>query len=236
MEQGYLAFAAARDEWPTHHIDAVAHLYVALPDGSDLHRLTAQDEYSEGGPVWSPDGSGVAYATRHPHNNKARVDAIYRVALDGSSPTFLAEGTSPLWMPDGRSVLYLAWGSARPAWTVVDVTSLEKRRLFAESVANHVDVSPDGTLFAVTSRDWDYGFYLVDEHGQVVEECAPSSHYVEATVWSPDGRHVAFSAAEDEEEGRDTARRGESAGGVCRGAARRRRARAWGCARGGPCR
>ncbi len=199
----YLAFSAVpKDEWPVPNPDAVAHLYVALPDGSDLHRLTTQDDYSERDPVWSPDGSMLVYETERVRD-QTHVTIIYRMALDTLSPVYLAEGAFPRWMPDGQSVLYVAAGDEPWVWEIIEGRSLEKRRLFTEidsqSVITHATASPDGTLFAITLWDEEFGFRLVTDVGQTIEKCALSSRYVDTPMWSPDGRYLAFSAADDEE-------------------------------------
>lgn len=201
LRGSYLAFSAVpSDEWSTPHLDAIAHLYVAAPDGSDLHRLTTQNDDSERDPKWSPDGSMVVYETERARD-QAR--AIYYLALDALSPMYLTEGIFPRWMPDAQSILYLAGKDEPWTWEVIDIRSRERQRLFTEIDLNrtisYVAVSPDGAVFAIRLWDEDFGFRLVTPAGQTIEECAPSSRYVESPVWSPKGIHIAFSAADDEE-------------------------------------
>jgi tricorn protease len=96
----HVAFVYADDLW-------VAHL-----DGSGVRRLTS-DTGVEGHPVFSPDGTQLAFSAQYDGN----VD-VYTIPVAGGSPTRLTwhpgDDTVRGFAPDGRSVLF---SSARHVFT-----------------------------------------------------------------------------------------------------------------------
>jgi Tol biopolymer transport system component/predicted Ser/Thr protein kinase len=77
-------------------------LFIVHPDGSGLRQLT-NDRYKDRGPVWSPDGSRIAF-----YSNRGGRYELWIIRPDGSGleqitsadgpgPTF-----NPIWSPDGR--------------------------------------------------------------------------------------------------------------------------------------
>jgi Tol biopolymer transport system component len=85
--------ASASDE----HSD----LYVRRTDGSDLTRLTNTPEDGEWGPVWSPDGTKIAFSI----TDDVSFDTnTYVMNADGSGQEYLTDGYSPAWSPDSKKI------------------------------------------------------------------------------------------------------------------------------------
>src|SRR5690606_15711847 len=93
----------------------IGDLFIINADGTGLQRLT-NDRYAEFHPVWSPDGSTIAFATdRGPDTDFDRLSfgnfrlATYHLA---SGRIELLEGmehgrnVNPQWAPDGRSLAF----------------------------------------------------------------------------------------------------------------------------------
>jgi hypothetical protein len=79
-------------------------LAVASADGSD-RRVLLRTGVDEGDPVWSRDGSRIAFSSgRNTPHLRFEEDEVYSVAPDGSCLTWLTNGTpasrSPAWSPD----------------------------------------------------------------------------------------------------------------------------------------
>jgi Tol biopolymer transport system component len=64
-------------------------------DGSESRNLT--DDLGGGNPVWSPDGTRIAFEC---------VGGICVVNGDGSDPRNLANGGNPVWSPDGTKIAF----------------------------------------------------------------------------------------------------------------------------------
>jgi TolB protein len=70
-------------------------IYLMNKDGSGLTRLTNAPGVIDRGPVWSPDGSKIAFV-RTPWNNVA-ASLIYTMNADGTGVVLLRAGGSPTW-------------------------------------------------------------------------------------------------------------------------------------------
>mgnify|MGYP006257062527 FL=1 len=79
-------------------------------DGGNVEQLTASPGH-DWGPVWSPDGRRIAFAS----NRSGNFD-VYVMDADGGNVEQLtddpAEDFEPVWSPDGK---HLAFGSRRLA-------------------------------------------------------------------------------------------------------------------------
>jgi dipeptidyl aminopeptidase/acylaminoacyl peptidase len=116
------------------------------PDGPDLQILTY-----EGGvtPVWSPDGSRIAFVRQ-----AAGESQLIELDLQTASERILyreAVIQSPAWLPDGSAIAFIAApdaAAARAVWSVTaDGTATERFGGDARSF----EWSPDGAQVAVAS-------------------------------------------------------------------------------------
>jgi Tol biopolymer transport system component len=74
-------------------------IYVMNADGSGQRQLT-NNPYEDAIPVWSPDGTRIAFSRYAP------VSKVYIVDVDGSNQRLLAEGSDPAWSPDGKQIIF----------------------------------------------------------------------------------------------------------------------------------
>jgi TolB protein len=91
-----IAFASDRDEHGRHATGNdeemfSSELYVMEADGDDQRRLTETESLDENGPVWSPDGSRIAYTRTGPARFKDQVMVLH---ADGTCPTVLVGDAS----------------------------------------------------------------------------------------------------------------------------------------------
>ena len=86
-----------------------ARVFVVQPDGAGTRAVSGSaDNGEERDIAWSPDGRALAFVGRS-SRGQAR---IWKVAMDGSAPVALTDGTSkddqPAWSPDGKYLVYVS--------------------------------------------------------------------------------------------------------------------------------
>ena len=97
-------------------------IVTAVLDGSDIRRLTKtrNRKIVNLHPVWSPDGTRIAFVSNRvdpePAGEEAPIGkfAIFTMAPDGSdvrniAPSIRTRISSPVWSPDGRSLAFVAF-------------------------------------------------------------------------------------------------------------------------------
>ena len=137
-----------------HEFDCPTDIYVMDADGSNVVRVTS-DPADEFMPVWSPDGSTIAFVR---NTEKASVSrpAIFTMRPDGSDVRQVSSGSGgsdwwPSWSPDGSRLAFAAirnedWG----IWTV-NADGSDEHMILGGMGAGYVDNpvwSPDGSLIA----------------------------------------------------------------------------------------
>lgn len=193
-DNGLIAFDSAGDIW------------VAEPDGSEPRRFTNGTDH-DSSPVWSPDGSRLAFWSQADRSAPSR---LVVVNADGSQPTTIAThegGQVPWrmdWSPDGTRVAYSACedGTLGDCWyerifvAAADGPGVEMVG-DPELGAARPDWSPDGRWIAFqgSPQDGSPGAYVMAADGSDVRrlEQVPHGDAYNAFVvqWSPDGGSVA---------------------------------------------
>lgn len=180
---------------------------VARADGTEVVTITP-DTYGEasgegGPPVWSPDGSLIAFDT---------LGGIYVMEPDGSNlhrvtayeGAFACYDLQPSWSPDGSKLVFavLCDGGNEGIWTV-NADGSGRRQLLAP----HGDLtdlsqpswSPDGTQIAFQGArsvgpdgDYEDDIYLMSADGSDVRRLTDGSVPVGEPAWSTDGTKIAY--------------------------------------------
>ena len=175
-------------------------LALDLPDGTSTLSVPGP---RVGTPVWSPDGTQLAFSSRAGLHVVEPDGSNLRLVAPAADPRVLA--LAPSWSPDGGSLVYLAGSpmpgsprgpsntavDARYAVITVDLSTGEKRRL---AVAGHcyclgtpppaVAWSPDGSLIAFAGTAPRRGvFTLPVQGGEVTRVSAPPAYG--SLAWQP---------------------------------------------------
>ena len=178
-------------------------------DGSSYRRLTKNDVIDIH-PVWSPDGSQIAFLSSL-NSNWAHGFHMYVMKADGSdvrsvAPSNPAYAVRPTWSPDGTRVAFL--GQAGRIFTVSPDGSNPRR--LGEATGPPV-WSPDGEhlAFARLSGGRLVDLVIVSESADSSEErtifTAPANSFAEVSglnrneylfdiAWSSDGSEIRFVA------------------------------------------
>lgn len=146
-------------------------------------------------PVFSPDGTRIAFSSNRDGNNE-----IYVMNVDGSGLRRLtnhrAIDTTPTWSPSGTHVAFVSERGGNPNIWRVDAQGLEQPvKLTNESHVDRPTWSPPPlNEIAYTSRTGGAGFDIkvLDVASGTVRSITDGRGSNESPAFSPTGRHIAF--------------------------------------------
>ncbi len=186
-------------------------IWVMNPDGTGAVNLTDTTDIDEFSPVWSPDGSRIAFIS----DSFTRTLSVMNA--DGSGKTAIVSGAlDPSWGPDGSQIAVMKEREGLAAAVViVDLDTLAET-VVTEHAAMEPVWSPDGSKIAfvdvrpetypdpstgepVQGSQHEIVVANVDGSGEVVvsagEPGSDRALYLEedrAPAWSPDGSKIVF--------------------------------------------
>lgn len=166
-------------------------LYLADVEAGTARPFTG-DQYADGSPRWSPDGTRIAFVSDR-EKEKAQ---IYLIAADGGEAlalTHLDEGGigQIVWSPDGSRIAFL--------WTKTPPERTEKARKEREEkgLSSPVRVH-DKRFYRLDGMGYFDGAYpqiaVADVKTGAVSVLTDEAHHLSSLAWSPDGRQIAFIA------------------------------------------
>ena len=148
----------------------------------------------EGGgwdPVWSPDGTSIAYTGRLSPVPGTGPRLIVVDPYHSSEPRDLGPGRSPVWSPDGTRLAFTDSGQEAVEVLVIGVDGSGRRTLAA---GEDPAWSPDGARIAFNrSVEGVDGVFVVNADGTGEAYIGEGRR----PVWSPDGARIAFTRAVD---------------------------------------
>ncbi len=132
-------------------------VWLALPDGSQVHRLTSMNGPVTGSARWSPDSSRIVFDSRPANNGD-----LFLIPSSGGQPEALTREPSnqvlPSWSRDGRSIYYSSDESGD--WQVHRMMATGGGR---EQLTSHGGFapfeSPDGRYFYYVKRSREGGIW-----------------------------------------------------------------------------
>jgi eukaryotic-like serine/threonine-protein kinase len=171
-------------------------IYVKLLPSGDAVQLTHDSGYKLA-PVFSPDGSRIAYGTIDPFDT-------WEVPVLGGQPRLLLKNASSLsWIDNGKHLLFSEiLGGLHMILVTTNQDRGERREVYVppgeRSMVHHAYLSPDGRWVLMVLMD-ESGSLLpcqvVPFDGQAsVRVIGPSPATCTSAAWSPDGNWVYFSA------------------------------------------
>jgi len=172
--------------------DSHFHLSVLDLESADSRLLTDGD-WDDTTPVWSPDGSQIAFVSgRRDDRDFLALNEVYCVPADGGEPILLSEGLFSVgaiaWSPDGRQMAVV--GSDAPegmvlwqGWLYVLEEGKEPRRLTDDTIKPYLGFPP--VTRPATLRWADDGgiIFLGESKGESFVFRTPSNGGPSETVW-----------------------------------------------------
>ena len=124
-------------------------------------------------------------------NPKGVSQDVWIVALDGSAPRRIGEGSSPAVSPRGGRIAFLQGGQIW--WAPADGKTPAAPAFRARGECARLAWSPDGARLAFVSERGDHSLIGVyDVAAGALRFLDPSTDYDNYPAWSPDGRDIAF--------------------------------------------
>jgi Tol biopolymer transport system component len=185
----------------TSHHGFQASIYSVAADGSDLQQLTSRTTGIDEDPVYSPDGSTLAFV---------RDGGVWVMGPDGTNPKRVTKppryvvDAQPSWSPDGNRLVFVRSASKHRATADLWIVDPDGSNLQRLASTDRLDErwpswAPDGERIAFTNveapgveRPKQPGIYTVAADGGGLETVTASRQQPFDSDWSPDGRTIAF--------------------------------------------
>jgi Tol biopolymer transport system component/DNA-binding winged helix-turn-helix (wHTH) protein len=169
---------------------------VAPPSAStgNAHRLTDAPA-TDKDPVWSPDGSRIAFAS-----NRDGTYELYVMRADGSHAERLTRNDDnderPTWSPDGTTLAFMReHAGVHDIYTLDLATRREQLLTPGPGSDSEPAWSPDGTRIAFNSaRSGDFEIYVMQADGSRQVDITGDPARDTYPAWSPDGREIVFAS------------------------------------------
>ncbi len=164
-------------------------LWMMDNNGANKANLTNTSGQNGFGPVWSPDGTKIAFEDGN---------EIYKINSDGTGRTQLTNtpgrDTAASWSPDGSKIAFMSQRNAQEmSLYVMNADGTNHTRI--TTIGDDAPAwSPDGTKLVFETQRGDVGYLLniINADGTGRTDLEPNIAVGQHPAWSPDGSKIAF--------------------------------------------
>lgn len=199
VEPGRIAFQANRE-------NETSGIYVMNADGSNVVQLVDDPAVYEMSPIWSPDGSLIAYITMSADGTMQ--GGVFIIDAAGGEPVLVDDNYAygpALWSPDGSMLIVGGDGAARG----ISVYHVSERRLepLTDDGGTAPIWSPDGTRIAYdVAGEPGRDIRVVDVASTEITDVTDDPWNDSVARWTDDGTRLIFSSDRETDQSADSFR------------------------------